>query len=120
MHPRLHAYYNRSKVKQYFKHGRALRTETIINDPNDVGVGRTLNATNWLALTRIGHETNERLGSTNQPWPSQLLKEVRAATDHAASRVGNETSDRGLAAGLPLDAIAADIAALTGTAHDPP
>jgi hypothetical protein len=60
-HPQLHAYYKHSKVKQYLKHGRALRTETIINDPNDFGVGRSLNATNWLALTRIGHETNERL-----------------------------------------------------------
>jgi hypothetical protein len=61
VHPQLHAYYKHSKVKQYFKHGRALRTETIINDPNDFGAGRTLNATNWLALTRIGHETNQRL-----------------------------------------------------------
>ena len=61
VHPQLHAYYKHSKVKQYFKHGRALRTETIINDPGDFGVGRTLNATNWLALTRIGHETNQRL-----------------------------------------------------------
>ena len=33
----------------------------MINDPGDFGVGRTLNATNWLALTRIGHETNQRL-----------------------------------------------------------
>jgi hypothetical protein len=61
VHPQLHAYYKHSKVKQYFKHARALRTETIVNDPGDFGVGRTLNATNWLALTRIGHETNERL-----------------------------------------------------------
>jgi hypothetical protein len=61
VHPQLHAHYKHSKVKQYFKHGRALRTETIINDPSDFGVGRSLNATNWLALTRIGHETNERL-----------------------------------------------------------
>jgi hypothetical protein len=63
VHPQLHVYYKHSKVKQYFKHGRALRTETIINDPGDFGVGRTLNATNWLALCRIGHETNERLMS---------------------------------------------------------
>ena len=61
VHPQLHAYYKHSKVKQYFKHGRALRTETIINDPRDFGVGRSLNATNWLALTRTGHQTNERL-----------------------------------------------------------
>ena len=59
--PQLQAHYKHSKVKQYLKEGRALRTETTINDPNDFGVGRTLNAENWLALTRIGHQTNERL-----------------------------------------------------------
>jgi hypothetical protein len=59
--PQIQAHYKHSKVKQYLKEGRALRTETTINDPNDFGVGRSLNATNWLALTRIGHETNERL-----------------------------------------------------------
>jgi hypothetical protein len=59
--PQIQAHYKHSKVKQYLKEGRALRTETTINDPEDFGVGRTLNATNWLALTRIGHETNERL-----------------------------------------------------------
>jgi hypothetical protein len=59
--PQLQAHYKHSKVKQYFKEGRALRTETTINDPQDFGVGRTLDATNWLALTRIGRETNERL-----------------------------------------------------------
>jgi hypothetical protein len=59
--PQLQAHYKHSKVKQYLKEGRALRTETTINDPTDFGVGRTLNATNWLALTRTGRETNERL-----------------------------------------------------------
>ena len=61
-----------------------------------------------------------RLGTTKPPWPSQLLREVRAATDRAASRVGNEAPDRALAVGALLDATAADIAALTGIAHDPP
>ena len=59
--PQIQAHYKHSKVKQYFKEGRALRTETTINDPGDFGVGRTLTADNWLALTRIGHEVNERL-----------------------------------------------------------
>jgi hypothetical protein len=59
--PQIQAYYKHSKVKQYLKEGRALRTETTINDPGDFGIGRTLNPTNWLALTRIGHEVNERL-----------------------------------------------------------
>jgi hypothetical protein len=59
--PQIQAHYKHSKVKQYFKEGRALRTETTINDPNDFGIGRTLNATNWQALTRTGAEINERL-----------------------------------------------------------
>ena len=59
--PQIQAHYKHSKVKQYLKDGRALRTETTINNPDDFGVGRTLNATNWLALIRIGHEVNERL-----------------------------------------------------------
>ena len=61
VHPQINAHYKHSKVKQYFKHGRALRTGTVINDPGGFGVRRTLNASNWLALTRVGHETNERL-----------------------------------------------------------
>lgn len=59
--PVITAYYKHSKVKQYFKDGRALRTETTVNDPNDFGVGRTLNAHNWKALTTLGHEINDRL-----------------------------------------------------------
>jgi hypothetical protein len=36
-------------------------SSTVINDPDDFGGGRSLNATNWPALPRVGHETNERL-----------------------------------------------------------
>jgi len=59
--PQIQAHYKHSKAEQYLKQGCALRTETTINDPQDFGVGRTPNATNWLALTRIGGEINERL-----------------------------------------------------------
>lgn len=34
--------YRKSRVKQYFKEGRALRIETVINDPTDLGVPRRL------------------------------------------------------------------------------
>jgi len=57
--PSLHLSYKRSKIKQYFKEGRALRTETTINDPRDFGVGRRLS--NLHALARIGQPANERL-----------------------------------------------------------
>ena len=54
-------HYRASKVKQYFKEGRALRTETTINDTRDFGVGRLLTDENWNALIDIGHQINQRL-----------------------------------------------------------
>jgi hypothetical protein len=38
--PAIQVHYKHSKVKQYFKEGRALRTETTVNDTYDFGVGR--------------------------------------------------------------------------------
>jgi hypothetical protein len=38
----INAGYRHSRVKQYFKEGRALRIETVINDPTDLGVLRRL------------------------------------------------------------------------------
>ncbi len=49
------------KVKQYFKEGRALRTETTVNDPYDFAIKRTLNATTWAQLWSIGDQVNDRL-----------------------------------------------------------
>jgi hypothetical protein len=59
--PVIQAHYKHSKVKQYFKDGRALRTETTVNDPYDFGVGRLLTSENWQALLSIGEQTNQRL-----------------------------------------------------------
>jgi len=57
----IQVHYRASKVKQYFKEGRALRTETTINDTYDFGIGRLLTQANWQALLAIGHHVNERL-----------------------------------------------------------
>jgi hypothetical protein len=54
-------HYRASKVKQYFKEGRALRTETTVNDTRDFGVGRLLTDENWNKLISIGHDINQRL-----------------------------------------------------------
>jgi hypothetical protein len=59
--PAIQIHYKHSKVKQYFKEGRALRTETTVNDTRDFRVGRLLTDANWNALQQIGHQTNERL-----------------------------------------------------------
>jgi hypothetical protein len=38
----VNAFYKHSRIKQYLKHGRALRIETVINAPNDLGCQRRL------------------------------------------------------------------------------
>jgi hypothetical protein len=58
--PAIQVHYRASKVKQYFKEGRALRTETTINDTRDFGIGRRLTQANWEALVSIGHQVNQR------------------------------------------------------------
>jgi len=57
--PSLHVDYKRSRIKQYHKEGRALRTETTINDPRDFGIGKRL--TNLPALRQVGFGANRRL-----------------------------------------------------------
>jgi len=57
--PSLHVGYKSTKIKQYFKEERALRTETTINNTRDFGIGRLLN--NLPALRAIGFAANRRL-----------------------------------------------------------
>ena len=57
--PSLHVDYKRTRIKQYHKEGRALRTETTINDTRDFGLGRRL--ANLAALRTIGFQANRRL-----------------------------------------------------------
>ncbi len=57
----IQVHYRASKVKQYFKEGRALRTETTVNDTYDFGIGRLVTPANWQALVAIGHDINQRL-----------------------------------------------------------
>ena len=57
--PSLHVDYKSTKIKQYHKEGRALRTETTINDAHDFKVGKRLH--NLPALREIGFSANRRL-----------------------------------------------------------
>jgi hypothetical protein len=57
--PSLHIDYKHSRIKQYHKEGRALRTETTINDARDFGIGKRLS--NLPALRRLGFSANRRL-----------------------------------------------------------
>ena len=48
--PSLHLDYKHTRIKQYHKDGRALRTETTINDTRDFNIGRRLTRENLAAL----------------------------------------------------------------------
>ena len=62
--PSLHVYYKNTHLKQYHKEGRALRTETTINNTYDFGVGRLLK--NLPALREIGFAANRRVLQVEQ------------------------------------------------------
>jgi hypothetical protein len=57
--PSLHADYKHTTIKQYHKEGRALRTETTINNTEDFGIRKGL--THLPALREIGFTANRRL-----------------------------------------------------------
>lgn len=57
--PSLHFQYKSSHVKQYHKEGRALRTETTINNPKDFLIGKRLH--NLSELRKVGLQANRRL-----------------------------------------------------------
>lgn len=76
--PTLQVSYKTSKIKQYFKEARALRTETTINNTRDFAIGRGLK--NLPALRAIGFNANRR-----------LLEVEKISQD---CQVGNETFER--------------------------
>ena len=51
MEPSLHFDYKHSLIKQHCKLGRALRTETTVNDTGDFAVGRLLRSIERLPRT---------------------------------------------------------------------
>ncbi len=86
--PSLHIDYKHSRIKQYHKQGRALRTETTVNDTRDFAVGRRLQ--NLSALRKIGQQANRRLldvqRTSHDPW----LGEATFRQLHAPVLVGQQ------------------------------
>jgi hypothetical protein len=58
--PSLHVDYQNSRIQQYHKQGRALRTETTINNTRDFGIGKLLKEPARSAAGRL----------SSQPTPS--------------------------------------------------
>jgi len=95
--PSLHVDYKHSKIKQYHKEGRALRTETTINDSRDFGIGKRL--CNLPALGQVGYTANRRLLDVERLTTDPTIGEgaFRAVADPIV--VGSQR-----ASGLPFDA----------------
>jgi hypothetical protein len=62
--PSLHVQYKNTRIKQYHKEGRALRTETTINDARDFDIRKRLH--NLPALRQVGFQANRRLLDTER------------------------------------------------------
>jgi len=77
--PSLYVDYKSSRLKQYFKEGRALRTELTVNDTWEFGLGRKLD--NLPALWEVAFEATRRLlhvqkTSQDFAFSEQLFREV--------------------------------------------
>ena len=59
VHPSLQVAYRNTRVKQYYKHGRPLRTETTFHDTRDFGVGKKIE--NLPRRIELGRQINARL-----------------------------------------------------------
>jgi hypothetical protein len=59
VYPSLHVDYKATRIKQYHKQGRALRTETTINNTRDFKIGKRLH--NLPVLREVGFRANRRL-----------------------------------------------------------
>lgn len=80
--PQVSCYYKSSRLKQYLKLGCALRTETVIGDTRDFGIGRLVRPQNWKALRAVGQSANRRLCETEleTAFPAPDLAAVSAVT----------------------------------------
>jgi hypothetical protein len=58
VNPTLCCYYRSARLRQYFKEGQALRTETVICETQDFRIGRRVCAENWEALRAVGESAN--------------------------------------------------------------
>jgi hypothetical protein len=94
--PSLHADYKHTTVKQYHKEGRALRTETTINDTGDFKIARRL--TSLPALREIGFSANRRLLGVQRLDHDPILgaRDLHHLTDPVITPTGSRIP------GLPL------------------
>jgi len=94
--PSVHIDYKSTRIKQYHKEGRALRTETTINNPGDFGIRKRL--THLPELREIGFSANRRLLGVQR----LSHNPIRAAEAFTAVHDPIVTADGARIAGLRL------------------
>ncbi len=67
----VNVFYKHSRIKQYLKQGRALRVETVVNSPTDLGVARRL--VHLDELQAKARAANRRLLDTERAGPGCVL-----------------------------------------------
>ena len=90
--PSLHVDYKHNKIKQYHKEGRALRTETTINDTRDFGINKGLN--NLPALRRSASPPTDACSASNASAMTRSPEQTRSPRSTTPSTSAASTSPR--------------------------
>lgn len=85
-------FYKSNKLKQYYKEGKALRTEITINHTPDFGIGKTLTTDNFNALLEVGSNAIDRLLQMetlcqNPIVSTEKIGAIESATEVAGRRI---------------------------------
>jgi len=90
--PSVHIDYKSTTVKQYHKEGKALRTETTINNPADFGLGKGLS--NLPALRQAGFTASRRLLGVQRIShdPAEGAAALAAVSDPVITPAGTRTA----------------------------
>ena len=93
--------YKHATIKQYHKEGRALRTETTINDTRDFEIGKRL--TNLPALREVGFSANllPARASNDESRPDHRSRQQPPAAVTGPTLTGGGTRIPGLRLGCP-------------------
>jgi hypothetical protein len=86
--PSLNVYYKHTRIKQYHKENRALRTETTINNSYDFGIGKRLH--NLPKLREVGFAANRRLLEIERLSHDCMLAEDAIQTINGPIQVGHQ------------------------------
>ena len=86
--PSLHVFYKNTRIKQYHKENRALRTETTINNTYDFRIGKLLS--NLPKLREIGFAANRRLLEVERISHDCILSEERLQAIHRPVVAGRQ------------------------------